>query len=176
MKRKSLVSYFFVVFVLFLLISFTANPAKGQTLDIKPCYECIYCVIDPVTLEPVPPEGVDADWVPCSDTPSINLCSNGLTVVGVIDFGFEIVESTEATFLGATSIRYSVEDVDHDGDEDDLIYFFITKDLDENLATPNGDGSVEACLEITTPGITLNECDSVVLFSKGRCEKGPRNN
>ena len=121
MKRKSLVSYFFVVFVLFLLISFTANPAKGQTPDIKPCYECTNCVIDPVTLEPVPPEGEIAEWEQCSDLPAINLCSNGLTVVGVIDFEFAIVESTEATFLGAPSLRYSVEDVDHDGDEDDVV-------------------------------------------------------
>jgi hypothetical protein len=116
-----------------------------------------------VTLEPVPPEGEDANWVPCSDPPAINLCSKGLTVVGVLDFGFEIVDSTEATFLEATSLRYSVEDIDHDGAEDDLVYFFKTKDLISD------DGTLEVCLEITNlTNTTL--CDTVVLFSKGRCE------
>ena len=116
-----------------------------------------------MTLEPVPPEGVDAIWVPCSDPPAINLCSKGLTVVGVLDFGFDIVDSTEATFLGANSLRYSVEDIDHDGTEDDLVYFFKTKDLS------SAEGTLEACLEITNP-INTTLCDTVVLFSKGRCK------
>ena len=163
MKRKCLVANFFVSVVLFLLISFAANPALGQTLDVKPCYECTNCDIDPVTSEPVPPEGVDAEWVPCSDPPAINLCSKGLTVVGVLDYGFEIVDSTEATFLEATSLRYSVEDVDHDGAEDDLVYFFKTKDLISE------DGTLEVCMEINNP-INTVLYDTVVLFSKGRCE------
>lgn len=161
---------------LFVLLIVSPTYVRADEVDIKPCYECTNCVIDEVTLEPVPPEGEIAEWVQCSDLPSINVCSNGLTVVGVIDFGFEIVESTEATFLGAPSLRYSVEDVDHDGDEDDVVYFFRTRELKKDLVTPNGDGPSEACLQITNPdGTTLDkDCDSVVLFSKGRCDKGPK--
>jgi hypothetical protein len=151
------------ILILFVLFVVGSSHVRAAELDIKPCYECTNCVIDPVTLEPVPPEGEDANWVPCSDPPAINLCSKGLTVVGVLDFGFEIVDSTEATFLEATSLRYSVEDIDHDGAEDDLVYFFKTKDLISD------DGTLEVCLEITNlTNTTL--CDTVVLFSKGRCE------
>ena len=161
---------------LFVLLIVSPTYVRADEVDIKPCYECTNCVIDEVTLEPVPPEGEIAEWEQCSDLPAINLCSNGLTVVGVIDFEFAIVESTEATFLGAPSLRYSVEDVDHDGDEDDVVYFFRTKDLKESPFTPTEDGPFQACLEITNPdGTTLDEdCDSVVLFSKGRCDKGPK--
>lgn len=159
---------------LFVLLIVSPTYVRADEADIKPCYECTNCVIDEVTLEPVPPEGEIAEWEQCSDLPAINLCSNGLTVVGVTDF--VIVEPTEAIFLGATSLRFSVEDVDHDGIEDDVVYFFKTKELDISLATDNLDGSFQACLEITNPvGTPLTEpCDSVVLFSKGRCDKGPK--
>ena len=161
---------------LFVLLIVSPTYVRADEVDIKPCYECTNCVIDEVTLEPVPPEGEIAEWEQCSGLPAINLCSNGLTVVGVIDFEFVIAESTEATFLVAPSLRYSVEDVDHDGIEDDVVYFFKTKELDISQATDNLDGSFQACLEITNPvGTPLTEpCDSVVLFSKGRCDKGPK--
>ena len=159
---------------LFVLLIVSPTYVRADEVDIKPCYECTNCVIDEVTLEPVPPEGEIADWEQCSDLPAINLCSNGLTVVGVIDF--EIVESAEVTFLGAPSLRFSVEDVDHNGIENDVVYFFRTRELNKDLVTPNGDGPSEACLEITYPdGTTLDVgCDSVVLFEKGRCDKGPK--
>jgi len=159
---------------LFVLLIVSSTYVRADEVDIKPCYECTNCVIDEVTLEPVPPEGEIAEWEQCSDLPAINLCSNGLTVVGVTDF--VIVEPTEAIFLGATSLRFSVEDVDHVGIQDDVVYFFKTKELDISQATDNLDGSFQACLEITNPvGTPLTEpCDSVVLFSKGRCDKGPK--
>ena len=162
---------------LFVLLIVSPTYIGAADIDIKPCYECTNCVIDEVTLEPVPPEGENALWKQCSDLPAINVCSNGLTVVGVIDFGFEIVDSTEATFLGATSLRSSVEDVDHDGNENDVVYFFKTKDIKENLPIPIEVGPTEACLEITNPDGNTDEvgCDSVVLFAKGRCDKGPKN-
>ena len=161
---------------LFVLLIVSPTYVGADEADIKPCYECLNCVINEVTLEPEPPEGQIAEWVKCSDLPAINLCSNGLTVVCVLDFGFENVESTEATFLGAPSLRYSVEDVDHDGDEDDVLYFFKTKELQIGEATDNEDGSYQACLQITSPGDTtlVEPCDLVVLFSKGRCDKGPK--
>jgi hypothetical protein len=158
---------------LFVLFVVSPSYVEADEVDIKPCYECTNCVIDGVTLEPVPPEGEIAQWEQCSDLPAINLCSNGLTVVGVINF--EVVDSTEATFLGATSLRYSVEDVDHDGDEDDVVYFFKTKQLDESLAIANGDSFSQACLNVTDNGTSVEVgCDSVVLFSKGRCDEGPK--
>ena len=157
------------ILILFVLFVVGSSYVRAAELDIKPCYQCTNCVIDPVTLEPVPPEGEEAVWVACSDPPAINLCSKGLTVVGVIDFGTDNVDSTEATFLGANSLRYSVEDVDHDGVEDDLVYFFKTKELDINEATSNLDGSYGACLEIPNL-IDTTLCDTVVLFSKGRCQ------
>ena len=104
---------------LFVLLIVSPTYVRADEVDIKPCYECPNCVIDEVTLEPVPPEEQIAEWEQCSDLPAINLCSNGLTVVGVIDF--VIVEPTEAIFLEAISLRFSVEDVDHDGDEDDVV-------------------------------------------------------
>lgn len=161
---------------LFVLLVIGPTNVRAAEVDIKPCYECLNCVIDEVTLEPVPPDNEDAEWVECSDLPAINLCSNGLTVVGVIDF--EVVDSTEATFLGATSLRFSVEDVDHDGNENDVVYFFKTKDIRENLPIPIQDGPTEACLLISNPDGTTEEqvgCDLVVLFSKGGCDKGPNN-
>ena len=157
------------ILILFVLFVVGLSYVRAAELDIKPCYQCTNCVIDPVTLEPVPPEGEEAVWVACSDPPAINLCSKGLTVVGVIDFGTDNVDSAEATFLGTNSLRYSVEDVDHDGVEDDLVYFFKTKELDINEATENSDGSFEACLTIADP-INITLCDTVVLFSKGRCK------
>lgn len=159
---------------LFVLLIVSPTYVRADEVDIKPCYECTNCVIAEVTLEPVPPEGEIAEWEQCSDLPAINLCSNGLTVVGVIDFGPEIVESTETTFLGAPSLRSSVEDVDHDGDEDDVVYFFKTKKLDINQATNNSDGSFQACLQIPGSDPVEVGCDSVVLFSKGRCDKAPK--
>ena len=158
---------------LFVLLVMSPIYVRADEVDIKPCYECTNCVIDEVTLEPVPPEGQIAEWKQCSDLPSINLCSNGLTVVGVINFVID--ESAEVTFLGATSLRSSAEDVDHDGDEDDVVYFFKTKDIRENLPTPIEDGPTVACLNITDTGDPVEVgCDSVVLFEKGRCDKGPK--
>ena len=183
MKRKCLVSYFLVSVVLFLLICFAANPAKGQTLDIKPCYECTNCDIDPITLEPVPPEGLDADWVPCSDPPSINLCSNGVTAVGVLaeNGDFDNVTSASATFLidsvvvpeaqQATSIRWSLEDVNHDGTLD-LVFHFLTQELTNADGSP-APASGNACLIATVDGQPLPEiCDAARFFFKG-CDKGP---
>jgi hypothetical protein len=163
---------FLTLFVL-LIVSPTYVRAD-EVVDIKPCYECLNCDIDEVTLEPVPPEGEIAEWVQCSDLPSINVCSNGLTVVGVIDF--EVVEPTEAIFLGATSLRFSVEDLDHNGIENDVVFFFKTKELQIGEAADNGDGSSQACLQITNSDGTIDivGCDAVVLFSKGRCDKGPK--
>ena len=183
MKGKCLVSYSLVSVVLFLLISFAANPAKGQTLDIKPCYECTNCDIDPVTLEPVPPEGVDAIWVPCSDPPSINLCSKGVTAVGVLaeNGDFDSVSSASATFLidsavvpeaqQATSIRWSLEDINHDGTLD-LVFHFLTQELTNAEGSPASELG-NACLIATVDGQPLPEiCDAARFFFKG-CHKGP---
>lgn len=157
---------------LFVLLIVSPTYVRADEVDIKPCYECANCDIDQVTLEPVPPDGEIAEWEQCSDLPAINLCSNGLTVVGVIDF--VIVEPTEAIFLEAISLRFSVEDVDHDGIEDDVVYFFKTKELVADIN--NGDGPFQACLLISDPlGDPVEVgCDSVVLFEKGRCDKGPK--
>ena len=78
---------FLSVFAFFIV---SPTYVRGDVVDIKPCYECLNCDIDEVTLEPVPPDNEVAEWVQCSDLPAINLCSNGLTVVGVIDF--EVVD------------------------------------------------------------------------------------
>jgi hypothetical protein len=70
-----------------------------------------------------------------------------------------------------------VEDVDHDGNENDVVYFFKTKDIRENLPIPIQDGPTEACLLISNPDGTTEQvgCDSVVLFAKGWCDNGPNN-
>ena len=69
---------------LFVLLIVSPTYVRADEVDIKPCYECPNCVIDPVTLEPEPPLGETAIWIPCSDPSSINLCSNGVTAVAVL--------------------------------------------------------------------------------------------
>jgi hypothetical protein len=183
MKKKSLVSCFFFAFVLCFLISFTANQAEGQVLDIKPCYECTNCLINPDTSEPEPPLGETAIWIPCPGPSSINLCSNGVTAVGVLaeNDDFDNVNSASATFLinsevvseaqQATSIRWSLEDVNHDGTLD-LVFHFLTQELTNADGLP-APASGDACLNATVDGEPLLEiCDAARFFFKG-CDKGP---
>ena len=94
---------------------------------------------------------------------------------------FDNVNSASATFLidfvvvpepqQATSIRWSLEDVNHDGTLD-LVFHFLTQEL------TNADGSPapawgNACLIATVDGQLLPEiCDAARFFFKG-CDKGP---
>jgi hypothetical protein len=182
-----LVSCFFVAFVLCLLISFRANQAEGQVLDIKPCYECTNCLINPDTSEPEPPLGETAIWIPCPGPSSINLCSNGVTAVAVLAASgeFDGVTSAAATFQidtsvvptapQASSVRWALQDVNFDGMLD-LVFHFITQDLAPHDHWTDRQ-QIQACLDGTaSDGINstqIADCDDAIFFFKG-CDKGPK--
>jgi hypothetical protein len=87
---------------------------------------------DPVTNE----EEVEIDIKPGSYPNSINLNSNGVVPVAVLttgDFSAADVDPTTVEFAGALPLRWTLCDVDDDGDED-MIFHFKTQELklDEN--------------------------------------------
>jgi len=192
MNRKSLASYFCFAFALFLLIFFTASPATGVTIDIKPCYICTNCVPDENGNIQYDENGelvlLDGEETPaieqCADPPAINLCPKGLTAVAVLAEAddFDSVDSASAKFQidtdvvsdapEATSVRWSLEDVNLDGMLD-LVFHFIT----QNLAPDDGliyRQQIAACLTPTVNGMAMVEgCDNAIFFSKG-CDKGPK--
>lgn len=77
------------------------------------------------------------DIKPCSDPNSINLKSKGVVPVAVLttdDFDASTVDPTTVTFAGASPVRWTIEDVGYDCEEndgfDDLLLFFNTQDLE----------------------------------------------
>ncbi|MBW7991464.1 MAG: hypothetical protein FVQ84_15830 [Planctomycetes bacterium] len=81
-------------------------------------------------------EQVEIDIKPGSYPNSINLKSNGVVPVAVLttgDFDAAIVDPTTVAFAGALPLRWTLEDVDDDGDED-MVFHFKTQELnlDEN--------------------------------------------
>ena len=104
---------------------------------------------------PIP---VEVDIKPGSDPNSINLKSKGVVPVAVLttdDFDAGTVAPDTVEFAGASPKRWTMEDVDGDGDED-LLLHFKTQEL--NLA----EDSTEATLTgETLDGVQIEGTDTV---------------
>ena len=93
----------------------------------------------PINLQPPPsggPEEITIDIKPGSDLNSINLKSKGVVPVAVLtteDFDAGDVDPDTVEFAGASPLRWAIEDVDNDGN-DDMLFHFKTQELnlDEN--------------------------------------------
>ena len=81
-------------------------------------------------------EEVEIDIKPGSYPNSINLKSKGVVPVAVltsVDFDATTVDPATVQFAGASPLRWTLEDVDDDGDEDMLFHFKTQQlNLDEN--------------------------------------------
>lgn len=83
---------------------------------------------------PDPALEVEIDIKPCSYPNSINLKSKGVVPVAVLtteDFDASTIDPETVEFAGAQPLRWTVEDVDYDGDLD-LLFHFKTQELDLN--------------------------------------------
>jgi len=121
-------------------------------------YEQYYTLVSPV-IE------VDIDIKPGSDPNSINLKSKGVVPVAVLttdDFDASNVDPSTVKFAGAAPVRWTMEDVDGDGDMDMLFHFKTQElDLDEN--------STEATLSgETIDGTPIEGTDTVNIVPKGK--------
>jgi hypothetical protein len=85
----------------------------------------------PIQLEVLRPE-VEIDIKPGNDMNPINLKSKGVVPVAVlttVQFDAQTIDRSTVQFAGATPVRWTLEDVDSDGD-DDMLFHFKTQDLD----------------------------------------------
>jgi len=108
---------------------------------------------------------VEIDIKPGSDPNSINLKSKGVVPVAVLTtdgFDASTVDPDTVEFAGATPVRWTMADVDGDGDMD-LLFHFKTQDL--NLTQD----STEATLTGTTyGGDPIEATDTVNIVPKGK--------
>jgi hypothetical protein len=127
----------------------------GETGD----YSIGYTAAIPPVLE------VDIDIKPGSDPNSINLKSKGVAPVAVLttdDFDASDVDPVTVEFAGASPLRWAMEDVDGDGDED-LLFHFKTQELDLDVT------STEATLTgATFGGQPIQGTDTVNIVPKGK--------
>jgi hypothetical protein len=113
-----------------------------------------------LSLEPIPapPRMREIDIKPGSDPNSINPFSRGVIPVAILtteEFDAGTLDPVTVSFAEASPVRWTVEDVDGDGDMD-LLLHFKTQEL--NL----DEGSTEACLiGQTYDGVPIWACDSV---------------
>jgi vacuolar-type H+-ATPase subunit F/Vma7 len=107
---------------------------------------------------------VDIDIKPGSYPNSINLKSKGKVPVAILttdDFDAYDVDPDTCVFANANPLRWRMEDVDNDGDQD-MILHFMTQELDLT------EESTEATLEGETfEGMQITGTDSVNIVPKG---------
>lgn len=114
---------------------------------------------------PRPVIEVNIDIKPGSYPNSINLGSKGLVPVAVLttnSFDASTVDPSTVEFAGASPVRWTMEDVDFDGDMD-LLFHFKTQELSLN------ENSTEAALTGTTyGGQPIEGTDTVNIVPKGK--------
>ena len=135
---------------------FSVDPFAGGVLtgtyeNGDPIY--LWFISDvPILLENLAPEvTMTIDIKPGSDQNSINLKSKGVVPVAVLTtggFDAATIDPTTAQFAGAAPVRWKLEDVDGDGD-DDMLFHFKTQELnlDQN--------STEATLKVEVDDLTI---------------------
>lgn len=108
---------------------------------------------------------VEIDIKPGSDPNSINLKSKGVVPVAVLttdDFDASTIDPETVFFSDATPVRWTMEDVDNDGELDMLFHFkteSLTLDENSHEATLTGD---------TTDGLHVRGTDTVNIVPKGK--------
>jgi hypothetical protein len=105
-----------------------------------------------------PPIVATLDIKPGSYPNSINLRNRGVVPVAVLtteDFDATTIDPDTVEFAGATPVRWTLEDVDGDGDTD-MLFHFNTQDL--NL---NGDSEYGLLIGRTTDGDLFAGIDTV---------------
>jgi len=108
---------------------------------------------------------VEIDIKPGSDPNSINLKSRGVVPVAVLttdDFDATTVDPVTVMFAGASPLRWAMEDVDDDGDED-LLFHFKTQELELN-----GDSTEATLTGSTYSGQSIQGTDTVNIVPKGK--------
>jgi len=120
-------------------------------------------IVSEVTPTTTPTPAIDIK--PGSDPNSINLKSKGVVPVAVLttdDFDASTIDPDTLVFAGASPVRWTLEDVDDDGDLDLLVHF---KTQDLNL----DEDSTEATLTGETDiGQTIEGTDTVNIVPKGK--------
>jgi hypothetical protein len=111
------------------------------------------------------PIDVQIDIKPGSDPNSINLKSKGVVPVAVsttADFDASTIAPETVHFADASPVRWTIEDVDGDGDLD-MLFHFNTRDLilnpDSTQATLTGE---------TSAGVPIQGTDTVNIVPKGK--------
>lgn len=180
MKKSILKHSLLFSVVVLALAALTYSPVFAQDdpaplkIEVKPCFQCPTGTTQEDGTFICPDDNGDllADWISCG-IPAINLCSKGKTAVAILDFVAPVDASI--TFGGATSIRCSQQDVDHDvaegGEPDDLVCHFLTRDLVELRAQADRNRvQVNSCLTVTQGETVTTGCDDVVIFMRGSCK------
>jgi parallel beta-helix repeat protein len=144
--------------------STTANLPPGiYTVETKVtvCGGCEFTDTDTLVIGQI----VAIDIKPGSDPNSINLGSKGVVPVAVLttdDFDASTVDPGKVEFAGASPVRWTMEDVDGDGDVD-LLFHFKTQELQLDA------NSTEATLTgATTDGTPIEGTDTVKIVPKGK--------
>ena len=142
----------------FMLPSYTYGSLTGTYENGDPIELEFYVVGDVLIYLAAPVPEVMIDIKPGSDTNPINLKSKGVVPVAVLTTDvFDAAEVNPATvqFAGAAMLRWTLEDVDGDGDKDMLFHFRTEQlNLDQN--------STEATLAgKTTEEVTFEATDEV---------------
>ena len=108
----------------------------------------------PIKLKDPVSDVVTIDIKPGGNPNSINLKSNGVVPVAVLTtdvFDAVNVVPNSVTFAGAAPVRWTMEDVDNDGDEDMLFHFKTEKlELDENSTEATLTGMMMSTITSTT--------------------------